>query len=81
MNVVTIGVSSVKEVRRRTAAAFHGGRQGSHISFASEELLWKTLTPKRWALLKIMAVWGPFLILDSPRRGSPRHRRNTHPPL
>ncbi|MBS0398213.1 MAG: transcriptional regulator [Proteobacteria bacterium] len=68
MNVVTIGVSSVKEVRRRTAAAFRGGRQGSHISFASEELLWKTLTPKRWALLKIMAGQGPLSIREIARR-------------
>lgn len=68
MNVVTIGVSSVQEVRRRTSAAFRGKRQGAFISFASEDLLWKTLTPKRWALLKIMAGQGPLTIREVARR-------------
>jgi hypothetical protein len=36
------------------AAPFPGRKQGVRISFASEEVLWRTLTPKRWALLKEM---------------------------
>jgi predicted transcriptional regulator len=68
MKTVTAGVSSVKDVQRRTAAALRGRRQGAHISFASEEILWKTITPKRWALLKLMAGQGPMAIREIARR-------------
>ena len=68
MNTVTIGISSLKDVQKRTAAAFRGKKQGARISFASEELLWKTLTPKRWALLKTMAGRGPMSIREIARR-------------
>jgi predicted transcriptional regulator len=68
MTTVTIGVSSVNDVRRRVAAAFQGTKQGARISFASEELLWKTLTPKRWALLKAMARQGAMAIREVARR-------------
>jgi len=44
MKTVTVGVSSIKDVQRRTAKAFRGQRQGAYISFASEERLWKTIT-------------------------------------
>lgn len=46
MSTVTIGVVSFGYTQRRTSAAL---RQGARISFASEDLLWKTLTPKWWA--------------------------------
>ena len=68
MKTVTVGVSSMKDVQRRTAAAFRGQRQGAHISFASEEVLWKTLTPKRWVILKSMAGQGPMAIREIARR-------------
>ena len=68
MNTVTIGVSSLKDVQHRTAAAFRGKKQGARISFATEELLWKTLTPKRWALLKTMAGRGALAIREIARR-------------
>ena len=68
MNTVTIGVSSIKNAQRRTADALRGKRQGAYISFASEDLLWKTLTPKRWALLKIMAGQGALAIREVARR-------------
>jgi len=35
---------------------------------ASEDLLWKTLTPKRWALLKLMAGQGSMSIREIARR-------------
>jgi hypothetical protein len=47
MNTVTIGVASLGDTQRRASAAFRGKKQGARISFASEDLLWKTLTPKR----------------------------------
>jgi|HubBroStandDraft_1064217.scaffolds.fasta_scaffold1160801_1 predicted transcriptional regulator len=68
MKTVTVGVSSVKDLQKRTAAAFRGQRQGAHISFASEEILWKTITPKRWAMLKLMAGQGPMAIREIARR-------------
>jgi predicted transcriptional regulator len=68
VNTVTIGVSSMKELRQRTAAAFRGKKQGARISFASEDLLWKALTPKRWALLKAMAGQGAMAIREIARR-------------
>jgi len=69
MKTIAVGVSSVKDLQKRTAAAFRGQRQGAHISFASEEILWKTITPKRWAMLKLMAGQGPMAIRDIARRG------------
>ena len=68
MNTVTIGISSLKDVQNRTAAAFRGKKQGDRISFATEELLWKTLTPKRWALLKTIAGKGAMAIREIARR-------------
>ncbi|HEY6434241.1 MAG TPA: transcriptional regulator [Acetobacteraceae bacterium] len=62
MTTVTIGVSSLDDVLRRTTDAFRGKPQGEHISFASVELLWKTLTPRRWALVRAMAGRGPMSI-------------------
>lgn len=60
MNTVTIGIASMADVKRRTRDAFKGKKQGSYISFASHDLLLKTLTPKRWGLLKAMAGQGPL---------------------
>ncbi|BCZ84406.1 hypothetical protein PTKU64_80810 [Paraburkholderia terrae] len=45
MRTVTLGVSSREEMSARFVAAFKGNAQGAHISFASHELLFQTLTP------------------------------------
>jgi predicted transcriptional regulator len=68
MNTVTIGVASRGDTQRRLSAAFRGKKQGARVSFASEELLWKTLTPKRWALLRLMAGKGAMAIREIARR-------------
>jgi predicted transcriptional regulator len=60
VNTVTIGVSSIEQVKQRTEAAFRGQWQGERISFASVELLWKALTPRRWALIRAMAGQAPM---------------------
>ena len=60
MNTVTIGVSSVEDMQRRTAAAFRGKPQGEWITFASAELLWKIMTPRRWELVRAAAGKGPM---------------------
>jgi predicted transcriptional regulator len=58
-NTVTIGIAGRAEVQRRAREAFRGRRQGAHITFASHDLLMKTLTPKRWDLLRAMTGLGP----------------------
>ena len=68
MNTVTISVASLGDTQRRASAAFRGKKQGARISFASEDLLWRTLTPKRWALLKLMAGQGSMAIREIARR-------------
>jgi predicted transcriptional regulator len=68
MSTVTIGVVPLGDTQRRLSAAFRGKKQDARISFASEDLLWKTLTPKRWALLKLMAGYGSMAIREIARR-------------
>jgi len=68
MNTVTLSVASREEVTHRTLAAFDGRRQGNHISFASAELLWRTLTRKRWELLRAMTGQGAMSIREAARR-------------
>ena len=68
MKTVTLSVASREDVTRRALAAFEGQTQGAHISFASVELLWKTLTRKRWELLRAMTGQGPLSIREAARR-------------
>jgi predicted transcriptional regulator len=67
VNTVTIGVSSIEQVKQRTEAACRGQWQGEHISFASVELLWKALAPRRWALIRAMAGQGPMSLRAAAR--------------
>jgi predicted transcriptional regulator len=57
----------------------HSGarNKSARISFASEDLLSKTLTPKRRALLKIMAGQGVMAIREIARRAE-RNVRAVH---
>jgi len=68
MNSVTFSIANRQGVAKRAAAAFSGKRQGAHISFASEESLWKLLTAKRWEVLKTMTGAGPLSIRELARR-------------
>lgn len=69
MNEVTIGISSRQSVNDRFMAAWETGKlQGPHISFESEEQLWKTLTLKRWQILKAMTGAGELTIREVARR-------------
>jgi predicted transcriptional regulator len=68
MTTVTLSVASREDVTRRALAAFEGKAQGAHISFASVELLWQTLTTKRWEILKAMTGQGPLTIREVARR-------------
>ena len=68
MKTVTLSVVSRAASTKRALAAFDGQAQGSHISFASVELLWRTLTRKRWELLKTMTGQGAMTIREAARR-------------
>lgn len=68
MNTVTLSIASRENVTRRALAAFTGEAQGSHISFASAELLWQTLTRKRWELLQAMTGQGVMSIREAARK-------------
>lgn len=68
MTTVTLSVASREDVTRRALAAFEGQDQGCHISFASPELLWRTLTHKRWALLQALTGEGVMSIREAARR-------------
>ncbi len=68
MKTVTIGVSSYRNMEQRARRAFKGETQGAFISFASLELLWKVLTPKRWEIVRAMAGAGPLAIREIARR-------------
>ncbi len=68
MKTVTLSVATREDVNRRALAAFRGERQGSHISFASIDLLWNVLAPKRWEIIKAMKGQGPMSIREAARR-------------
>ena len=68
MTTVTLSIASRDDVSRRAQAAFDGEAKGAHISFASAELLWRTLTRKRWELLKAMTGQGPMSIRQAAGR-------------
>jgi predicted transcriptional regulator len=70
MSIVTISVASRDDVTKRAKAAFNGEQQGEHISFASVDLLWRTLTKKRWEVLQAMTGQGEMSIREVARRVS-----------
>lgn len=68
MNTVTLGLSSIDQVKQRLAAAFDGQAQGAHLTFSSVDLLWRVLTPNRWAILQVLTGQGPLSIREVARR-------------
>ena len=60
MRTVTIEVSSWEQTKQRMEAAFRGEPQGEFLSFASMELLWNVLTPRRSEILQAMAGKEPM---------------------
>jgi len=77
MKTVTLSIAARGDVTRRALAAFDGKAQGAHLSFASVELLWKTLTAKRWDILKTMTAQGPLALREIARR-SERDVKTVH---
>jgi predicted transcriptional regulator len=70
MKTVTLDVRSANEAVANFAAAWDTGtaQQSARISFTTPELLWKVLTAKRWAILKVLCGAGPMSIREAARR-------------
>ena len=69
MGNVTIGVADRELVSARFIEAFETNMpQGTYINFESEQQLWKTLTLKRWEILKVLTGAGPVSIREAARR-------------
>lgn len=68
-NTVTIGVASRAEINARFMRAMTTGeRTAPFIGFADERALWRTLTPLRWDILKVMTGAGPLALREIARR-------------
>ena len=68
MSEVTLCIADWDEVAGRAVAAMKGEPQGAFISFATPELLWRTLSPKRWELLRFLSGKAPMSIREAARR-------------
>jgi predicted transcriptional regulator len=68
MSKVTIGIVALEETMTRARRAFKGETQGHFIGFASHELMLKTLTAKRWELIRALAGAGPMSVRAAARR-------------
>ena len=68
MTTVTLSVASREETTARALAAFAGEPQGARLSFASVDLLWRVLNPKRLAILRAMTGAGALTIREVARR-------------
>jgi predicted transcriptional regulator len=68
MKTVTLQVAKLKDVKQRLRNAFKGKKQGSHISFATPEPLFRLLTAKRWELIRALTGAGPVTIREAARR-------------
>jgi len=68
VKTVTLGIANRETVNRRALDSFKGRKQGTRISFATPELLFKLLTAKRWELIRAMAGAGPISIREAARR-------------
>lgn len=67
MKVVTLDIVKFDAVKRRALDAFKGRKQGSRISFATPELLFRLMTGKRWELIRAMTGAGPLTIRAAAR--------------
>jgi predicted transcriptional regulator len=68
MRIVTLSVSSRNAFSGRVVAAMNGLPQGARVTFESIDLLLGTLTPARWAVLKLMLGVGPQSVHELARR-------------
>jgi predicted transcriptional regulator len=68
MRTVTLEIAERSAVNKRLLGAFSGKQQGEFISFATPELLFKSLSGKRWELLQAMTGAGAISIREAARR-------------
>ncbi|CAB3665250.1 HVO_A0114 family putative DNA-binding protein [Paraburkholderia rhynchosiae] len=70
MATVTIGVATEADVSARTIAAVKSGREAkiAYITFATLDLLVKTLTPMCWQIIQEMTGAGAMSIRELARR-------------
>jgi len=70
MKTVTLDVRTPADSMADFARSWKTGKpqKSARISFATPELLWQVLTPKRWALLKALCGAGPVSIREAARR-------------
>jgi predicted transcriptional regulator len=70
MKTVTLDVRTPSDSMTDFTRAWKTGKpqKSARISFATPELLWRVLTPKRWELLKILCGAGPISIREAARR-------------
>jgi predicted transcriptional regulator len=70
MKTLILDVQTPAESMADFALAWKAGKtqKSARISFATPELLWRVLTPKRWELLKALCGAGPVSIREAARR-------------
>jgi predicted transcriptional regulator len=68
LTTVTLCVSSMEATQQRLAAALDGAPQEPRIAFATFDLLWKVITPKRLELLQAMLGQGALGVRELARR-------------
>lgn len=70
MKTVTLDVRTPADSMADFVRAWKSGepQKSAHITFATPELLWRVLTPKRWELLKVLCGAGPVSIREAARR-------------
>lgn len=69
MNTVTLDVRGLADTLADVAEAMETLKPSApRISFETPELLWNTLTAKRWGIIKIMTGAGPLALREIARR-------------
>lgn len=70
MKTLTLDVRTPSDSMTDFVHAWRTGKpeKSARISFATPELLWRVLTPKRWELLKALCGAGAVSIREAARR-------------
>lgn len=68
MNTVIFDVRPLSDALIDFAAAFEGKPATPRISFTTPELMFKTLSGKRWAIIQCMTGAGPLTLRETARR-------------
>lgn len=70
MNIVKIEIGSMEDVKERALNAIKQGKPVEHstITFTSQDLLWRTLSPLRMEILKTLCGAGEISIRETARR-------------